>query len=111
MSQIIGELLTVPSAGGQIETVNIKVIANDVTDFFYTDSLTGAQYVRYGTGTDGTVVTGTYNYVVPKNSAIYLSGATGSSVTGGETLYKSGNIFFLKASTDMVLKSGKGTID
>lgn len=105
MSQIIGELLTVPSAGGgQIETVNIKVIVNDITDFFYTDSLTGAQYITYGT-----YDTGTHNYVVPKNSAMYLSGAMGSLVTGGETLYKNGNIFFLKASTDMVLRSGKGS--
>lgn len=93
--------------GGQIETVNITVIANDITGFFYTDSLTGAQYITYGTG--GTVDAGTYNYVVPKNSAMYLTGAPGSHVTGGETLYRNGNIFFLKASTDMVLTSGKST--
>lgn len=109
MSQIIGELLAVPSAGGgQTETVNIKVIANDITSFFYTDSLTGAQYVGYGG--DGTFALGTYNYVVPKNSAMYLSAPIGSHVTGGETLYRSGNIFFLKASTDMVLTCGKGSI-
>lgn len=109
MSQIIGELLTVPSAGGgQIETVNIKVVANDITSFLYTDSLTGAQYVGYGG--DGAVDLGTYNYIVPKNSAMYLSGPIGSHVTGGEILYKNGYIFFLKASTDMVLTCGKGLI-
>lgn len=45
-----------------------------------------------------------------KNSAMYLSAPIGSHVTGGETLYRSGNIFFLKASTDMVLTCGKGQI-
>lgn len=84
-----------------INNINIY----DITSFFYTDSLTGAKYITYGT-----YDTGTHNYVVPKNSAMYLSGAHGSHVTGGETLYRNGNIFFLKASTDMVLTSGKSTI-
>lgn len=102
MSQIIGELLAVPSAGGgQTETVNMDFTAYDSSTILFTDAETGA---RYYSSNDGHIKTS-----VIKNSAIYFYGTIGSSVTGGEILHSEGSgskYFYIKASSDLFIRGG-----